>query len=139
MPNVRDINENKYKISKARFRTAYYFCLQYPEWKESLEKKGSVLKAQQYSGMPSGSGGKSDPTANMAEARAALDGKMRIVEECAMAAVGRDEIIYPYLMRCVTSEGTTYKDLRKSGLPVGQTLFYSMRRMFYYLVDQKIN
>ena len=52
MGSVRSLNQNKYGISKNRFRELYYWCLQYKEWKEELNYRTSTVKSLQITDMP---------------------------------------------------------------------------------------
>ena len=131
MPNVRPINK-KYGISKHAFATAYSYCLQYSEW------KADTYRSPQVTGMPTGSGGGSDATADAAMRRAELIDKVALVEDTARAAVAGYDEIYPYLLRYVTTEGCTYRMIDQQGVPCGRTLFYEIRRKFYYMMAKKI-
>jgi hypothetical protein len=139
MPNVRPINK-KYGISKHAFATAYSYCLQYSEWKAEIENNTDTYRSPQVTGMPtgSGSGGGSDATADAAMRRAELIDKVALVEDTARAAVTGYDEIYPYLLRYVTTEGCTFRMIDQQGVPCGRTLFYEIRRKFYYMMAKKI-
>ncbi|MCI7097811.1 MAG: hypothetical protein MR966_02645 [Lachnospiraceae bacterium] len=138
MPDVRPLNA-KYGISKYAFRTAYAYCLQYSEWKEELEQERSLISSPQFSEVAAGGcGGSSDRTAEMAVRRAELEKKLQRIESTAREAVGVHSSLYPYLLDYVTTEGATFAWLKRSGLPCERTLFYEIRRRFYWLMSKKI-
>lgn len=138
MPNVRQLNEKKYGISKHAFATARSYCLQYTEWKAQLRDATESIKSPQITGMPSAHGGKSNPTEALGIRRAELQSKIDKVEKTAMAAVGENKALYPYLIEYVTTEGATFCQMKQKGIPCGSTLFYQIRRYFYYMMAQKI-
>lgn len=139
MPDVRPLNTAKYGISKYAFRTAYAYCLQYNEWKEELEQDASLISSPQFSeAAAGGSGGSSDRTAALAVRRADLEAKILRIESTAREAVGVHDSIYPYLLAYVTTEGATFAWLKRKGLPCERTLFYEIRRRFYWMMSKKI-
>lgn len=138
MPNVRPLNQKKYGISKHAFATAHAYCLQYPEWKEELNSKTSSVKSPQITGMPGAHNGSGDPTGDLGQRRAELQEKIDKVEETAKEAVGANTALYPYLLEYVTTDGATFHWMQTKGIPCGSTLFYQIRRYFYYLMAPKI-
>ncbi|MDD7391207.1 MAG: hypothetical protein PUG60_16425 [Lachnospiraceae bacterium] len=137
MPDVRPLNTAKYGISKYAFRTAYAYCLQYNEWKEELEQERSLVSSPQFSEAAAG-GGCGDRTAALAIRRADLESKLVRIETTAREAVGVHDSIYPYLLEYVTTEGATFAFLKRKGIPCERTLFYEIRRRFYWLMSKKI-
>lgn len=137
MPNVRPINEKKYGISKHAFATAYAYCLQYPEWISEIKTLSNTYRSPEVTGMPS-SHGNTDSTSDAAMRISELKGKISNVEETVKAAVVDYDALYPYLLTYVTTEGSTFRDMRQQGIPCGHTLFYQIRRKFYYLMAKKI-
>jgi len=131
---------NPLYIDKFAFRTAYYFALQYPKWKcQYSETISATIKAVDYNDMPYGTG-TGDPTARIALRSSILRSNIELVESTALTA-GRD--IAEYLLYAVTNEGITYNYLRggrcKLGrIPCGRNQYYQMRRLFYYLLSQKL-
>lgn len=135
MANVRSLNKDKYKISNYRFRELYYFCLQYPDWKEQLKDKRYPLKGLQYSGMPS-SGGSSNPTEKNAIECVELSHKCTIIEQAAQAA---DPELWEYILFAVTHEDVTFNYLKvQKEIPCERDRYYNSRRKFYFLLDNKI-
>ena len=131
---------NPLYIDKYAFRTAYYFALQYPKWKRQYaEYMGAAVKAVDYDDMPRGSG-TGDPTSRIAMRSSILRGNIDLVE-CTALIAGRD--LAEYLLYAVTNEGITYNYLQsgrfKLGrIPCGRNQYYQMRRLFYYLLSQKL-
>ena len=138
MPDVRPLNTEKYGISKYAFRTAYAYCLQYNEWKEELENKSSLIRSPQFGEAAAAGGGTGDRTAEIAIRRADIAVKIFRIEETAREAVGVHDTIYPFLLDYVTTEGATFAWLKKRGLPCERTLFYEIRRRFYWMISKKI-
>lgn len=133
--------KNPLYIDKYAFRTAYYFALQYPEWKKQYaEIIGNAVHAVDYNDMPHGSG-TGDPTARLAIRSSVLRGNISLIESTAIIA-GRD--MADYLLYGVTNEGVTYNYLRQGRneslgiIPCGKNQYYQMRRLFYYLLSQKL-
>lgn len=131
---------NPLYIDKYAFRTAYYFALQYPKWKrQHAEYVGAAVKAVDYDDMPRGSG-TGDPTSRIAMRSSILRSNIDLVE-CTALIAGRD--LAEYLLYAVTNEDITYNYLRsgrsKLGrIPCGRNQYYQMRRLFYYLLSQKL-
>nr|DAD88118.1 MAG TPA: hypothetical protein [Siphoviridae sp. ctpbb7] len=138
MPNVRPLNTKKYGISKHAFATAYSYCLQYREWQTEIADMTTTYRSPQVTGMPTGSGGSSDATADAGMRIAELAGKVALIEDTARLATSGYDAVYPYLLRYVTTEGCTFAMIRQQGVPCGRTLFYELRRKFYYLMAKKI-
>lgn len=137
MPNVRPLGK-KYGISKHAFATAYSYCLQYREWQAEIADMADTYKSPQVTGMPTGQGGSSDTTAEAGMKLAELADKVALIEDVARQATTGYEAVYPYLLRYVTTEGCTFAAIRQQGVPCGSTLFYELRRKFYYLMAKKI-
>lgn len=134
MPSVRHLN-SKYGISKNRFRQLYYFCLQYPEWKDELKYNTDTMGAIAIDGMPKGTT-TSDPTQALATRNAQLSTWCQLIEQ---TAIETDADIYQYIIKAVTNSGITYKYLSMiMGIPCGKKMYYDRRRKFYWLLSQKI-
>lgn len=131
---VRPLNQDKYNISKYRFRELYYFCLQYHEWQDELKYNTDTVGAICYDGLPHGSN-ISDQTGNLGARRAELARRCEIIEQTAVEA---DPEIYQYILRAVTDEHITYKYLKTvMGIPCGKDMYYDRRRKFYWLLSRK--
>ena len=127
MSNKRDLNLEEFGISLSRYRELYYFCQQYREKKEELQRCYSVT---------------SEPTSkrsenahiltNFAEQQTDKTNKLSrdigLIEQTAQEAVGG---LYPFILKNVT-EDITYEHM---GVPCGRRQF--MRRKFFCLLDQK--
>lgn len=133
MANVRILNKDKYAINKFRFRELYYFCLQYDEWRESLDDMRNTLKGMQYSAMPS-SGNPGDPTMKAAIECAEISKKCAAVEAAARAA---DPDLYEFLLYAVTHENISFNLLKvQKDIPCERDRYYDSRRKFYFHLDK---
>lgn len=131
---------NPLYIDKYAFRTAYYFALQYPSWKQQYaETIGTVIKAVSDDGQPHGTD-TGDPTARIAMRSSVLRGNIELIERIALTA-GED--LAEYLLYAVTHEGTTYMYLAGGRcplgkIPCGRNYYYQIRRLFYYLLSKRL-
>jgi hypothetical protein len=131
---------NPLYIDKYAFRTAYYFALQYPSWKQQYaETIGSAVKALNDDGQPHGTD-TGDPTARIAMRSSVLRGNIELIESTALIA-GED--IAEFILYAVTNEGMTYSYLsgERSPLgkiPCGKNYYYQRRRLFYYLLSKRL-
>lgn len=133
MANVRTLNKDKYSINKFRFKELYYFCLQYDEWKESLEDLRNPLKGITYNAMP-GSGNPGDPTARAAIECAEISKKCAAVEAAAKAA---DPDLHEFILYAVTHENISFNILKvQKDIPCERDRYYNSRRKFYYHLDK---
>ena len=135
MPNVRPLNSKKYEISKHRFLELYHFCMQYPEWKEELKHSTDTVKSIQITDMPTSHNYK-DNTAELAERRASLGKKCKLIEQ---TAIETDSELYPWILEGVTRDYASYRYLLMSkDIPCDRNTYYNRRRLFYYLLSKKI-
>lgn len=136
MPDVRPLNEDKYKISKHKFLEVYHFCLQYHEWLDELEKGVTTKGTGNMDGMPKGKGETSSSTEALAIRRHELKRKCELVEQTAIEA---DPDLYPWILKAVTNEGASYKWLKtRLHIPCSRNTYYERRRKFYWLLSKKI-
>ena len=133
--------KNPLYIDRHAFLSAYHFALQYPEWKRQYaEAMASTVKAIDYNDMPRGTG-TGDPTPRLAMRTASLRSNILLIENTAITA-GRD--LAEYILYAVTNEGVSYKYLRMGRckelkpIPCGKNEYYQMRRLFYYLLSEKL-
>lgn len=128
-------------IDKHTFYSVYHFALQYPSWKQKYaEMIGSATKGLDYDDMPHGTG-VGDPTSRIAIRTYSLKSKINAVESIAHTA-GKD--LWRHLLYGVTHEGVTYEYLRSGRnkelgkILCGRNQYYQMRRLFYYLLAEKM-
>lgn len=134
MPDIRPINQEKYKISKHRFLELYHFCMQYQEWKNELKYLTDTVKGIDYSGEIKGNGTGS-ATEQLAIRRSELRKKCELIEQTAMEA---DPEIYQYILEGVTADYASYKYLKEvKSIPCGKDMYYHRRRKFYWLLSRK--
>ena len=120
--------KSRYYISKHRRLELEHFCLQYDEWKSSLNAINAfaVCDYQEVKGsIPS------DPTLKTAMRALYFKERMAMVEE---AAIRCDEQLGDYILEAVTT-GKTYSYFEASGAPFGRDLFYDRLRRFYYILS----
>lgn len=124
----RDMKLSDLNVSKAKYNELKYFCLQYEEKLQELNR-GYGLRAAVNTGMPKGKlfG---NPTERAAIRNVMLKQDVELIEQTAEEA-GRT--IYKWLMKSVT-EGIPYEWL---DVPMGRRQFYEVRRYFFYLLSQK--
>lgn len=131
MPNQKDLNLEKYEISKYRYRELKNFCLQYDEKKHRLAALRG-LGAVTYSNEPHGSG-VSDPTAAKAERAQQLAKDVQLIEQTAMEV---DSVNYHSLLANVTATNLPYEYLSPA---CGRRQFYKDRQKFFYLLDKALS
>ena len=127
---ARFSRKSKYYISRANFLTAFYYCLNYPEWKQEHD-----LSVGLHSGNGNGGGGISDPTAAQAIRLSELAEKIDLVERTAYDA---EPELHPYLLMYVTNEDLTFDDLKGRGIPCERKMFYDRRRKFYWMLAKRL-
>lgn len=111
MPNQRDLQLDKYKISKNRYRELKYFCLQYEEKKKAL----SVFRERK--------------DLNCQEALK-LQKDIEMIERTAIEA---DSSIYKQIIKNVT-QGIQPEHMP---MPCGRKYFYKIRSRFFCILDIK--
>ena len=124
--------KNKYWIPQHRYLELKNFCLQYPEWKQtlaSLDPLKSHLEKHP-------SGNIADITYNLAVSRMNLNSKISLIEECAALS---DPTIASWLVQGIT-HNYSYEYLKyQLGLPAGRDYYYDRYRKFFWILDQKRN
>jgi hypothetical protein len=128
MSDKRDIKLDEFDISDYAYRELRYFCLQYPEKKRKI-KDCYLLSSHGFWGAPS-TGGVSDPTSAMAMKAIKLSESCELIEQTAIAV---DPVLYPYILKNVTTES----EYRALEVPCGRRQFYGLRRKFFYLLALK--
>lgn len=128
---ARFSRNSKYYISKSAFLTAFWWCLNYPEWKSEHD----LGISPRSSGNGSGGGGISDPTAVQAIRLSDLAEKIELIERTAYEA---EPELHPYLLMYVTREDLTFDKLKALGMACERKMFYDRRRKFYWLLSQRL-
>ena len=125
--------KKKYGLPLTRYRELYYHCLQYPAWKVELDNI-TEIKAVTIDGMPHGTQ-TSDPVSELAIRRERLRDKISLIERTAKEAGG--DIHEAILIASTT--GATFDQLKKRGVLFAERdCFYQRRRMFYWLLDKRM-
>lgn len=123
-----------YKINKYRYAELRAFAIQYHTWKHYLAELTS-LSAVNIDGLPHG-GGVSDPTASKADELHRLSSRIKLIEDCCLAA-GGDENYYA-ILKGVTTPNSNYNWLHMKGFCFcGRRQYYEMRYKFYYILDKE--
>lgn len=142
MTRIRQLSKrNSLYIDKHAFLSAYHFALQYTNWKKQYaDLIGQAVRALDYDDMPH-STGTGDPTSRIAMRSSVLSARIDTIETLAVTAGGE---WWRHLLYAVTHEGTTYNYLRLGkaeglgAIPCGKNQFYQSRRLFYFLLWEKI-
>ena len=129
MSNKRDLKLEEFGISLSRYRELYYFCQQYHEKKEALQRCYNV-KSKPISSISENTRMLTNSAEQQMEKTDKLSRDIGLIEQTAQEAVGG---LYPFLLKNVT-EDITYEHM---GVPCGRRQFYVMRRKFFCLLDQK--
>lgn len=124
----RDMKLSDHNISRDKYNELKYFCLQYWQKKQEIDRNYGIDGFSQ-DGMPRGTSS-SNPTEKKALRIAQLKRDTELIERTAMEA---DTEIYPWILKNVTS-GVPYEYM---DVPISRTKFYDSRRYFFYLLAQK--
>lgn len=128
---ARFSRKSKYYISKHAFLTAFYFSLNYKDWKREHELYVGLTRGNSDE---SGSG-LGDPTAAQAMRLADLAYKINLIEQAAHDA---DHVIADYILLYVTSEDMTFDKLKALDMPCERKMFYDRRRKYYWLLSNRL-
>lgn len=124
--------KNKYWISKHRYYELKHFCLQYPEWKQSV----LYLETRNFPGgsfVKTSGDGRSKPTEDLALERLWYNERINLVDKTCFIA-GED--IYQYLHKSIT-EGVGFNYLKSfMNIPCGKDLFYDRYHKFFYILSK---
>ena len=127
---------SKWWLPKYKFMTAFYYALQYQEWKNEYKTMSNSSKAIRYDEPHVQTTGDSDPTQKLASKRADLKRKMEEIEELATAA-GAD--LSRWLLIGVTQEGASYNYLHESlKMPCSKNTYSDRRARFYFELSKKL-
>lgn len=108
-----------------------WYCRQYPDWVSELNNM-AVIKSQNVTGMPNGSGKTSNQTEELAIKRQELFKKCELIEQTAIEADGD---LYQYIIKNVCYDKPV-DYLITHGMPCSAPSFYDKRRYFFYLLDK---
>ena len=124
----RDMKLSDHNISRDKYNELKYFCLQYWQKKQKIDRNYGIDGFSQ-DGMPRGTSS-SNPTEKKALRIAQLKRDTELIEQTAMEA---DAEIHPWILKNVTS-GVPYEYM---DVPMGRRKFYEARRYFFFLLAQK--
>lgn len=122
-------NENsKWGLPKEEYLTALHYALRYPLWLAEIKDAEDTSRAITYDGVKVQTSTNPDMVFNAAYRAAELDKKVKMIDslinECAK---GMDNYL-----RLGVCHGLTFYQLKERGMPCEKTLYYDMRREFYY-------
>ena len=126
----------KWWLPKYKFLTAYYYALQYQEWKNEYKTLEDSSKAIRYDVPRVQTTRDADPTEELGTKRAELRRKMDEIEGLATAA-GAD--LSRWLLIGVTQEHATYNYLKEVlNMPCGKNAYTDRRARFYFELSKKL-
>lgn len=130
----RNSYTGKYKLSKVEYLNAKYYALRYNTWQKEYNACKDSVKAINYDDMPHGNN-ITDPTEQLAEKRAELRDKMKLIEQTAYEA---DAELSSFILK-KACDGLSYEKLNTcEGLYLSKRTFYRKLNKFYFLLSKKI-
>ena len=130
----RSMSYEKYGISRKRYKELCGFCEQYPEWKDEL-RKGFGLRSPEIDGMPHGSGGKSDRTADTAMRRYTIQQKVDLIEKTAREVSSE---MAEYIIKSACYEIPYWYLSNALRIPISDGAFRDLKRYFFYLLHKRL-
>ena len=125
---------DKYTLSDKRKKTVMAYAMEYTDWKKdydsfNLDNTGidQSIDRVQKSKIP-------DKTKDSALILHDLSKKIILLQQTAKEV---DPYLWKYVLKGVT-EDLTYEQLAGQGLPCSRNTYYSKRRRFYWLLNQKL-
>lgn len=132
MAHIELSRKNPYYISKHRYYELKHFCMQYPEWKQALILlDGWKAKPDQLTTYTIQGNRTSDPTEQMAIARAFFSNRVELIERCLSELC---PAIAPYVLKGAT-ECVPYETLRIHGCPCCRESYYEEYRKFFWVLS----
>lgn len=125
---------SRYYVDKETFLTVLHYCKQYPLWLAELDAIPVPLNGISYDKDSVQSSSDYDSTSDLAMRRAAISRKKDVMDKCAKRTAGD---LSEWLIMGV-GHGLTYFQLVERGMPCGRTLYYDIRRRFYYEMSKLI-
>lgn len=124
--------KNPYWIEKHRYYELKHFCLQYPAWHKKLRTMDGYSSDRTISKTINKTAS-SDPTYDVAEARAQYSNWCSLVEQAAKDAAHE---LAPYILKAVT-EGLSYEILKlRTDIPCCRDIYYDLYRRFFWLLNK---
>ena len=125
--------KNPNHIPTERYYELKHFCLQYNDWKKALrELDGMRANTIDISGVVK-RGSVSNPTEELALARAYYSTHIDMVDRCIARMEPR---IAPYILEGVT-KGLAYEALRLKGCPYCRESYYEYYHLFFWLLSKE--
>ena len=129
---MREYIPDGYGLSRNRMKELRAFCFQYDEWRQK-RADCYTIGSPTISDMPRGGATTSIVERKAIEAQKYSD-KIDKIERAALKASDGSEMLYKCLIKCVT-RGIRFEHM---DVPCGRAQFYSMRRLFFCLLDKEV-
>lgn len=127
---------SKYYVERELYLTTVHFCRQYPTWLAELSVDPDSSKAITYDKERVQTSNQSDPTSDIAVRRADIARKVKLVENVAeTVAASRTDAEWLILGVCY---GLNAYQLYDRGMLLPRDRYYEMRKMFYYMMSQRL-
>ena len=129
---------SKYYLPKEEYLTAIHYALRYPYLLEELQTIANADTGQaiRYDKDRVQTSGDYDATAETAIQRAEIKEKLEKIE-ASLDTATRTKAERKYL-RLGVCYGDNYWALERKGIQCGKARYYTMRRIFYFTLAQKI-
>ena len=123
--------KNKYYISKHRYYELKHYCMQYQDWRRSLETINQYPK-QAFDKVIFNTD-TTDPVFKLVEARSYYEDRLNSLDSIASTI---DPIIGPCVLKGVTT-GLSYEVLRtRIDIPCCKDVYYDVYRKFFWVLDK---
>lgn len=134
MPNKRDLRLEKYGISKKRYKELCGFCEQYPEWKLKISNCLSVSGIS-YSNTPrSKTNAINHPTEDAAIKMERYMSNCKLIEEVAQKVAPND---WKHLIAGICGGKSVTWLIAVDGMNMSKSVFYDLRKKFFFLLDKE--
>ncbi len=127
--------KSKYYIDTATYCAVIHYVRLYAKWLSEYNALSHSVKSPAAEPLPP-SGVISDSTANLAERRAILAGRMKEIEDTCVEAAPD---ICNLLLYAVTTPGVGFRELEGMGIECSRNTYYRKRRKFFYLLAKKLD
>ena len=129
--------KSKYYLPKEEYLTAIHYALRYPYLLEELQTlNADTSQAIRYDKDRVQTSNQYDATAEIGIQRAEVRGKIEKIED-ALNKAARTQNERKFL-RLGVCYGDNFWNLERKGIKCGKARYYTMRRVFYYILAQKI-
>lgn len=127
--------DSPYYLDQDTYAVMRHYVLMYSRWNNEYNALSHSVKSPSPEPLTP-NGMISDSTANLAERRATLAGRMKEIEET-VHEVAPD--IDSFLLYAVTTAGVSFEELERMGISCSKRAYFRKRRQFYYALAKKIS